>query len=153
MEVHMIRKVRIAFALTSLAVLTAATVVTASAGGRNVFTATMTGLTTPGTFVAGLQGAGAAWMIDEGFATLKADGRLHVEVEGLVLLNGTNPIDTGRAAVSCGGVVVATTDPVDFSDAGDAEVSAVVSLPSECIAPTVFFTNPAGTRWFAVTGF
>jgi hypothetical protein len=149
----MIRKVRVAFALTALVVLVAATAVTTAASGRNVFMATMTGLTTPGTVVAGLQGAGAAWVLDVGFVTLKADGRLHVEVEGLVLLNGTNPVDTGRAAVSCGGVIVATTDEVDFSDAGDAEVEAVVSLPAECIAPTVFFTNPAGTRWFAVTGF
>ena len=150
----MSRKARFASALTLLVVLTAATVVSAAGSGRNVFSATMTGLTTPGTIVAGFQGAGAAWVLDEGFVTLKADGRLHLEVEGLVLTStGTNPADTGRAAVSCGGVVVATTDAVDFSDAGDAEVEAVVTLPSECIAPTVFFTNPAGTRWFAVTGF
>lgn len=149
----MARSPRLLLALALLVALTAATVATASAGGRKVFTATMTGLATPGTIVAGFQGAGAAWVLDEGFATLTADGRVHLEVEGLLLLNGTNPVDTGRAVVSCGGVVVAMSDPVDFSDAGDAEVEATLSLPSPCLAPTVFFSNPAGTRWFAVTGF
>jgi hypothetical protein len=149
----MVRKARFVFALSLLVVLTAATVATTAAGGRKVFTSTMTGLALPGTVVAGFQGAGAAWMLDEGFATLTADGRVHLEVEGLLLLNGTNPVDTGRAVVSCGGVVVAMSDPVDFSDAGDAEVKANLTLPSPCLAPTVFFSNPAGTRWFAVTGF
>jgi hypothetical protein len=40
---------------------------------------------------------------------------------------------------------------VPFSDQGNATVNAVVTLPSPCLAPAVFFTNTSG-RWFAVTG-
>jgi len=55
--------------------------------------------------------------------------------------------------VSCNNAIAATTDAVEFTDAGDAEVNTVVSLPSPCQALIVFFTNAAGTRWFAATGF
>ena len=149
----MIRRIRFALALGVLVALTTATVATADASGRKVFTSVMTGLAVPGTVVAGVTGAGAAWVIEEGSATLTAGGRLHVEVEGLVLTStGTNPVTTGRAIVSCNGAVAATTDAVPFSAAGDAEVEAAVSLPSPCLAPAVFFTSPGG-KWFAVTGF
>ena len=76
-----------------------------------------------------------------------------VLVAGLVVASsGVNPSPTGRAAVACAGAVVATTDAVPFSSAGDAEVDAMVSLPSPCLDLAVFFLNGAGTRWFAVTG-
>ena len=51
-----------------------------------------------------MKGAGHAWAIDEGTAKLFSDGRLKVNVEGLVLTpEGTNPVTTGRAVVSCNG--------------------------------------------------
>ena len=31
-------------------------------------------------------------------------------------------------------------------------IDTVIELPSQCLAPAVFFTNATG-RWFAVTGF
>lgn len=149
----MIRRIRFLLALAVLVVLTAATVATADASGRKVFSSSMVALTTPGTVVAGVTGAGAPWIIEEGSATLTAGGRLHVEVQGLVLTaTGGNPVTTGRAVVSCGGAVAATTDAVPFSATGDAEVEATVSLPSPCLAPAVFFTSTGG-KWFAVTGF
>jgi hypothetical protein len=86
-----------------------------------------------------------------------ADGRLHVEVEGLVLANsGTNPVEEGRAIVTCNDVPVASSAIVPFSPSGDAEVNTRVSLPSPCLAPAVFFVgvlSSGAERWFAVTGF
>jgi hypothetical protein len=35
---------------------------------------------------------------------------------------------------------------------GDAIIEETLTLPSPCLAPVVFVTNPTG-RWFAVTGF
>jgi hypothetical protein len=150
------RSIRIALALTALLALTVSAASIASAGGRKVLDATMTGMPAAGTIVHGVTGPGAIWVIDEGRAQLFADGRLHVVVEGLVIPGRVppNPVDFGRAVVTCGDAIAAMTDPVPFSDDGDAIVDTVVTLPSPCLGPAVFFTNTATpTRWFAVTGF
>ncbi len=157
----MIRSVRIALVLGVLVAIVVAGVTGASEGNRRVLRATMAGIPsslTGQTFM-GAIGGGAPWRIRSGTADLRSNGRLEVEVEGLVLATGaregTNPIPTGQALVSCGGAVVAMSDAVPFSPAGDAEVEARVSLPSSCLAPVVFFAGitGAGPRWFAVTGF
>jgi hypothetical protein len=117
--------------------------------------------------IRGLAGGGLPWEIGDATADLRADGRLHVDVEGLVLarrspvpanLQGTNPIPQFKAIVSClttsGGAAATTnvsTPLVPASAAGDAEIDASVDLPSPCFAPIVFVTSPGGA-WFAVTG-
>jgi hypothetical protein len=95
-------------------------------------------------------------------AHLRADGRLHVDVEGLVFAagpnQGTNTIPAFKAIISCqtidnGSATVSniSTGLFPASTTGDAEVDARVSLPSPCIAPIVFVTSPTGA-WFAATG-
>jgi hypothetical protein len=149
----MARTIRLTLALTLLAVLTLGATATAQAGGQKLFDASMAGLTTPGQVIDGVTAAGAPWSIDEGRATIFANGRIHVEVEGLIVTAlGRNPASTGKVRVSCNGVPVAETATVPFSPEGNAEVDAVVSLPSPCFGPSVFFTS-AGGSWFAVTGF
>ena len=112
-------------------------------------------------------GGGLPWQIGDATAQLRADGRVHVEVEGLVLaqrapvppaLQGTNPIPQFKAIVSCqtivdGAAAVAnvSTPAVAASSTGDAEIDATVALPSPCYAPIVFVTSTGGA-WFAVTG-
>lgn len=155
----MVRSLRLGLATTLLVALALGTIASVSAAGsRKVFDSTMVGIPTGAPTLFGVAGGGAPWVIDEGRATLTADGRLHVEVQGLVLASsGTNPIHTGRAIVACNGAAVASTDAVPFSATGDAEVDATVSLPSPCFAPAVFFAgifaSPPTDRWFAVTGF
>jgi len=149
----MTRSIRLLIALALLVALTAATVATTTAGGRKVLDSTMAGLPTASLPLHDLVGGGVPWSIDNGRVLLFADGRLHVEVEGLVVTaSGVNPVATGKAIVTCGGVVADESDLVPFSGTGDATVNAVVDLPSPCLAPAVFFTN-AASRWFAVTGF
>ena len=94
------------------------------------------------------------WVIDEGRVQLFADGRLHVDIEGLVIPGRVppNPVDLGKAVLTCSGAKVAETSLVDFSDDGDATIDAVIALPEQCQGPAVFFTN-ATDRWFAVSGF
>src|SRR5918912_4565882 len=95
------------------------TAVNALAGGRKVLDSTMVGIPTGGLALYGVAGGGLPWVLDSGKATLFADGRLHVEVEGLVLaVNHTNPIRSGRAIVTCAGAPAASTDPVFFSPEG-----------------------------------
>ena len=149
----MSRVIRLALALTLLLVLTVSAVSTATAGGRRVLDSKMAGLPVANTVLYGLTGGGLPWSIDEGRVQLFANGRLHVEVEGLVLTStGANPVTTGKAILTCAGAPVAETGTVPFSGTGDATIDAVITLPELCQGPAVFFTN-AGGRWFAVTGF
>ena len=117
--------------------------------------------------IRGVPGGGLPWEIGDANATLRADGRLHVGVEGLVLARrapvapaaqGTNPIPQFKAIVSClttesGAATTAnvSTGLVPASSSGDAEIDASVELPSPCFAPIVFVTSPGGA-WFAVSG-
>ena len=114
-----------------------------------------TGATNP---IRGIGGGGAPWSVDRARGELRTDGRLKLEVEGLVLTNtGVNPATAFVAKVNCltaaqpaNGETVAT-DPVATGPEGDAEFDTRVALPDPCYAPIVFVTNEAG-RWFAVTG-
>lgn len=149
----MTRSIGLLIALALLVVLTVATVATTTAGGRKVLDSTMAGLPVPGTVINGLTGGGAPWQIENSRVLLFEDGRLHVEVAGLISpALGRNPVPMGKAIVTCGETTAAETALVPFSEAGDATIDAVVSLPSPCQAIAVFFTN-SSNRWFAVTGF
>lgn len=117
--------------------------------------------------IRGIPGGGLPWILESGSADLRADGRLQVEVEGLLLarrapvpanLQGTIPFSQLKAIVSCqtttdGSATTAniSTGPFDVTPAGDGELDTSVALPSPCYAPIVFVTAPAGA-WFAVTG-
>src|SRR3954471_7133329 len=140
----MARSVRRVLVLGAAVALLLSTFSAASAGGRKVLDSTMTGLPVGNMELNGLTGGGVPWSIDEGRAQLFADGRLHVEVEGLVVTaSGINPVLTGgRAVVTCNNEPVATTDVFPFSSPeGDASIDTVVNLPVQCLAPAVFFTN------------
>jgi len=151
----MSRVLRLGIASALLIALALGTVANATATGRAVLSSSMTGIPTAGLSLLGVPGGGVAWVLDNGTATLSADGRVHVEVNGLVLATThVNPIATGRVIVACGGAAVDSTAPVPFSTDGHAVVNATVSLPSPCLAPVVFFAGVTGggDRWFAVTG-
>jgi len=129
--------------------------------------ATMAGVAAPYTggtnAIRGVPGGGLPWVLDEAKGELRSDGRLEVQVRGLVLAaganTGTNPIPAFRAIVSClsindageANTVNVGTAPFPASSTGDAKIEATVELPDPCYAPIVFVTSPAGS-WFAVTG-
>jgi hypothetical protein len=149
----MARSLRLVVALALLLAFTLNAATTVTAGGRKVLDSTMAGLPVANTLLFGVTGGGAPWVIDQGRVQLFADGRLHVDVEGLVLTStGANPIGTGKAVLTCAGAPVAETGVVPFSPTGDATIDTVIELPAPCQGPAVFFTNATG-RWFAVTGF
>ena len=158
------RKIMAAAVAAFLLVLGLALQSTASgSGGKDVLDwdvmapvdAPFTGTANP---IRGLGGGGVPWAVDRAKGELRSDGRLEVEVEGLVLVStGANPSPTFVGRVNCltpaqpvNGETV-STDPVPASPDGDAEIDAHVNLPDPCYAPIVFVTNEAG-RWFAVTG-
>jgi hypothetical protein len=117
--------------------------------------------------IRGVNGGGLPWQIERGVGELRTDGRLDIQVEGLVLfdgapvppsLRGTNPVSEFRAVVSCESIVEGaartvnrTTRRFPATRDGDATIRAVVAIPRPCFAPVVFVTSPGGA-WFAVTG-
>jgi len=130
------------------------------AGNSGVFI----GATTP---IRGINAGGAPWTFAPGGRArgeLRGDGRLEIEVRGLVLADDpavpvtqrlTNPVPNFRAIVSC-----VSTDGMDHNimtglfpadTAGNSNIEATVQLPASCIAPIVFVTSPGG-GWFAATG-
>jgi len=119
-------------------------------------TAPYTGAANP---IRGLNGGGVPWKIGDASADLRADGRLNVEVEGLVLAStGANPVGQFKAIVSCqtitngAATVTNVSSPlVPATTTGDAEIDTTIDLPSPCFAPIVFVTSPGGA-WFAASG-
>ena len=110
--------------------------------------------------IRGVNGGGVPWKLASAEGRLRADGRLSIDVEGLVLVStGVNPSPTFRALVSCLSsdaagaptTVNVATDPVPATSTGNAEIDARVALPTPCFAPIVFVTSGGG-NWFAVTG-
>ena len=124
-------------------------------GGRTILSAELAGsLTTDPVLFQTVAPGGADWVIGDGEARLRHDGRLDVRVEGLVLTStGANPVTQVAASVACNGAVVATTAVVPFSPTGDARIRATVTLPQRCIAPVVLL-NPRGNAavYIGVTG-
>jgi len=112
--------------------------------------------------VRGINGGGVPWQLASAKGELKADGRLEIKVEGLVIVaTGVNPVAAFRGVVNCLTPASPTTgvnlvtDPAPATTAGDATIEANLALPTPCIAPIVFVTNgtgPAPGAWFATTG-
>jgi hypothetical protein len=118
-------------------------------------------LTAEGHPIRGILGGGVPWVIQRGEGELSANGKLEVEVRGLVIAStGVNPVRQFVAAVNClttsspdTGVTL-LTPPVNVGANGNARFEATLNLPHPCVAPIVFVGTPAGTslRWFATTG-
>ncbi len=115
----------------------------------------------PNISIGGVPSGGAPWSVQQGSAAFEANGKLHVEVVGLILRNlGTpGPVKSISASLVCGGTggtVVATTDLVPLSAAGDAAIESQISVPSTCFGPVVLvravFNGNAGP-WIAGAGF
>ncbi|WP_157592288.1 hypothetical protein [Solirubrobacter soli] len=93
----------------------------------------------------GVKPGGAPWVISKGEAEARRDGRVKVEVEGLIIpTTGTNPLNGIAATVFCNGAAVGTTKAYPFSPDGDAEFEARLAkpLPAPCLVPAVLL-NPA----------
>ncbi len=87
------------------------------------------------------------WVVAEGEVEIGVYGELEMEVEGLLLLDGTvGPILEVFASLVCQKTtptgeptneVVASTGNVPLSADGDAEIDETIDLPDVCVAPIV----------------
>lgn len=116
---------------------------------------------TPNQHVAGIASGGAPWMIAESEFNVSSNGRVQVQLRGLLITpNGTvGPVTMVNASVACGDVVAGTTGAVMLTTTGNASIDDMVALPSPCIAPTVLIriaattTGPvAGDPFIAING-
>ena len=105
----------------------------------------------------GIKGGGAPWVIRSGRGEVDRNGNVRVRVKGLVIpvapFNGTNPVASFKATVSCltpTGVVNVSTGPFPANTAGDSRINGTVALPSRCNHPIVFVVSPGGS-WFAMS--
>jgi hypothetical protein len=109
-----------------------------------------------GTSIRGIHGGGLPWALRSAQGELSADGRLRVQVKGLVLAagpsSGTNPIPTFRAIVSFETLPPIFTEAVSASTDGDADINTHVDLPHPGFAPIIFVGPGTNAVWFAVTG-
>jgi hypothetical protein len=116
----------------------------------------------PGVTIAGVKSGGAPWVVSHGFAVLNDEGRLRVDLRGLILPSvGTpGPVTAVAASVVCGDTVAATSDSVALGVDGNAEIHAKLQVPSPClgtivlIRATAFNGTPLPTPgpWIAATG-
>jgi hypothetical protein len=115
--------------------------------------------------IRGINGGGLPWTIGPSSGELKADGKLEINVQGLVFAagpnTGKNTVANFRAIVSClrsdGSTENLVTDPFPATQGfaadggGNASIEVELDLPETCIAPLIFVTSPGGA-WFATTG-
>jgi hypothetical protein len=116
----------------------------------------------PGVTIAGVKSGGAPWVVSHGFTVLNDDGRLRVDLRGLILPSvGTpGPVTAVAASVVCGDAVAATTDSVPLSVDGNAEIRAKLQVPSPCLGTILLIRAtafngtplPAPGPWIAATG-
>lgn len=122
--------------------------------GHTILRADLMGSMPDGPTIAGVAPGGLPWVVDEGFARVREDGRVRVRVEGLVIPGtGTGAVTTVTATVVCGGMAVATTTSAPLDTDGDARIDDTVWLPDHCSMPAVL-VNPNGNaaRYIAATG-
>lgn len=120
-----------------------------------------------GTAIGGVGSCGKIWKLKAGHAKLSADGKLKVEVKGLVLndtsvgeFNGTpDGVDAVAAAVICNGpsgaAVAGQSDAMPLDKKGNAKVEAKLSLPNGCVGPVVVLRERYEGKiggWLAGTG-
>lgn len=126
--------------------------------------------------IRGVAGGGLPWVIGPTKGELDVNGRLEIEVTGLVFdpadatvisrgLANMNTVPAFAAVVSCLSKDAAgaastvnmmteafpATQGMASAGGGNAKIEAQVMLPKPCIAPIVFVTSPTGA-WFAATG-
>ena len=83
----------------------------------------------PGVTIAGVTSGGGPWVVRRGAAVLTDNGRLNVDVRGLVLPSESNtagPVTQVAASVVCGDAVAAS------SGAGNKKPAASISRVREC---------------------
>jgi hypothetical protein len=117
------------------------------------------------TVIGGVNACGKIWKIASGEVTLNGDGKLTVDIHGLVLndasvgqYNGSpDGVDAVTVAVVCGGktgTVAAQTEPTALNQKGDVRIDTTVPAPKSCSDPIVLIRERYEGKiggWLATT--
>ncbi|MEP7192010.1 MAG: hypothetical protein ABI903_04015 [Actinomycetota bacterium] len=96
--------------------------------------------------IAGINPGAAPWVNGTSPVRVRADGRITVQISGLIIpARGMNPIPSVVATLVCGKMVEGSTAPFALSEAGNGSTSDVLSAPRECDDPAVLI-QPAANR-------
>jgi hypothetical protein len=135
----------------AIVTLTAGPALADGSSGHSVVRASLTGsMPAPASpTIAGVKPGGAPWVNGESEVRVRGDGRIEVDIHGLVIPpprgTSTNPIPFVVATLVCADVVTSSTMPFALSPAGDGSTSDVISVPRLCDSPAVLI-QPAGNR-------
>jgi hypothetical protein len=134
------------FSLTVLSCLVAGIFAISTFAEELTFVAAVRG-SNPGITIAGVPSGGAPWVVKHAFAVLTDDGRLRVDVRGLILpsTGNTGPVTEVSASVVCSDTVAATSVAVPLTKDGNAEIHAKLQVPSPCFG-TVILVRVAGVN-------
>jgi hypothetical protein len=100
------------------------------------------------TMIGSVNACGKIWKIGSGRVTLTGDGKLTVDIHGLVLDDDSvgkfkgspDGVDAVAVALICGdkgGTIAAQTEPKALSQSGDVGIEATLSIPKPCADPVV----------------
>jgi len=103
-----------------------------------------------GEHVAGIASGSAPWVVAQGPFNITANGRIQVEIRGLLIADGpaantVGPVTMVSASLSCNDVVAGSTAAVPLSTAGDASIHDTLTIPATCIAPALLIRIAATT--------
>jgi hypothetical protein len=132
--------------------------------GARVFASPLAPSLTTDPTIHGVSPGNLPWALGSGRVTIRLDGRVRVDLQGLVIpiAHGGFPADTARpvttvsASLYCApdaSTAAATTDAAPISASGNARIVDTVTLPPTCLAPTVLIhPNGATGAYIALPG-
>lgn len=101
-------------------------------------------------------------MVKHAFATLSDEGRLRVDIRGLILpaLGTAGPVTAVAASVACSDMVAATSAAVPLASDANAEIHAKLQVLSPCFGTIILVriagvngnALPAAGPWIAASG-
>ena len=130
-------------------------------GGRTLLDTSLAPSVPTDPMLLGSSAGSVPWVLRVGEATLRSNGRLDVDIRGLVIPTGqvagtTGPVTTVDASLYCGdsSTPVGTSASVPISTHGNARISARFMLPALCQVPALLIhPNGAASAYIATSGF
>lgn len=99
--------------------------------------------------IAGVNPGGAPWVNGRSPVRVREDGRIRVNIRGLVIPpprgTGVNPVASVVATLVCDEMVADSTEPFALSTDGNGKTRDVISVPDKCDDPVVLI-QPAANR-------
>ncbi len=132
--------------------------------GARVFAAPLAPSLATDPTIHGVSPGNVPWVLAGGRAAIRMDGRVRVDLRGLVIpiphgafpANTARPVTTVSASLYCapdGSAAVATTGSAPLSESGNARIVDTVTLPQTCLDPTVLIhPNGASSAYIALPG-